>query len=884
MSPGGGQYPAESLGGAEHRRIRLLTLLPGRGELEAISCTLRTVNLGNTQSYEALSYEWGDGGSPQTILVNGTDFHVGDNLFEALRHLRLPDTERVLWIDAICINQSNLPERNSQVQLMADVYSQAHQVIAWIGLETEDSKTAFKFLQDAFISSPRNRQSIKDDPGWQGVDTLCQRPYWKRVWIVQEICLAQRLTVKCGLAQIPWKYLSVLRVARKHIWPQYHSQGERVFMRSTPARIDYQRESRRKKDGCGLWALLEAFQDSMCREVHDRVYGFIGLSSDCDGQSIPADYSKSVLQLYEDVMRFHRDKFRAQMGSEGPPQGPQLVRLSEFLHRLLGPSLEAESVSSLSRRIPESLMDISATRMLIIQQFLDADLAEKYRASELHDFLQGRIPYSHLGPWRDYVSPGVDEVHAIRGSRAVLLSRVEIARLPIQTKQVLTTKMPFLAHPPRQSYNPYVVDHRYVVGVAPEGTQLGDVVCTFLASRLALVFRPTSAISSPLMGGSSSEKPQGAGFALVGRAVVDLSSDEAGQPFQIVLKADKTVETVQTNGNPSEAQDAPWPATVSVDMPTLRLVTRAEANPSSQGFAKAMLNLLPQNDLPAVLGTAAPTDASPDDQNSEQRVQDGLEVQQLQRDPRLLKHALGPGTAGILNLGATGYLSAALQILYMLKPLRMDILNDPTVRDSGATGAALHDLFTHLRRSTLPVSPEALTMAFGWGGQEVQDFVDFFKEFATLFRSERLGKMAQNTYTDLFAGKSRLESTNWSGERMSRVEPFFSTNCNPRALWSRQFYADANGEAGIGLFAFGSNTLEDALHKHLAGFGDDKTDFLAMPPVLLFDLNNVVYNRTTATVERVRTKFTYPRVLDMTSAMNHDVDNSPSDLIYQLHG
>jgi hypothetical protein len=74
------------------------------------------------------------------IFVNDKEFKIGENLFQALRHLRQPSASRMLWIDAICINQSDISERNQQVQQMADVYTRAHRVIAWIGLETEDIK------------------------------------------------------------------------------------------------------------------------------------------------------------------------------------------------------------------------------------------------------------------------------------------------------------------------------------------------------------------------------------------------------------------------------------------------------------------------------------------------------------------------------------------------------------------------------------------------------------------------------------------------------------------------------------------------------------------------------------------------------------------------
>lgn len=229
--------------------------------------------------------------------------------------------------------------------------------------------------------------------------------------------------------------------------------------------------------------------------------------------------------------------------------------------------------------------------------------------------------------------------------------------------------MPFLAHPPRWPYNLSSVD-TYTVGVAPEGTQLGDVVCTFLASRLALVFRPRSPRSSNLLHGSSYEELQEAGFALVGRAAVELPSDEEGQPTQALLSPDNTVEMVQNKTSLSGMRNEPWPATVSIDMPTLRLVTRAETALSLQDLAKTMPNTLSQEDLPAVLHTTSCTEANMNDQNTQQYIPNELEAQNRPRDLQLKKHPLGQGTAGIMHFGTTGYFTAVLQTLYMLAPLR----------------------------------------------------------------------------------------------------------------------------------------------------------------------------------------------------------------------
>ncbi|KAK3385601.1 heterokaryon incompatibility protein-domain-containing protein [Podospora didyma] len=868
-------YPADRLGG-ERAAIRLLVLLPGDG-LATITCTLREVTFENMESYEALSYEWGDAGSPQTILVNDKDFDVGQNLYQALRHLRLPDAERILWIDAICVNQTDLQERNHQVQQMADVYSRAHQVVAWIGLETEDSKVAFEFLRESFEFSPRNRKSLMEDPRWQSLEKLCQRPYWGRVWIVQEICLAQRLIVKCGESHIPWRYISELRTARKHIWPQYLSKDERTFIQSVPACIDQQRETRRR-EGCVLWTLLELFRKSHCKEVHDKVYGFIGMSNDCGAQGISVDYSKSVSQVYEDVMRFYQTRFCTSDREDPGPDGAQLMKLSEFLIGLLRcPSLNNEIASqALLLETPLSpMLKISATQMVVITAFIGEVEIENMRhpASELVEFLRGTIPYSHLKRYRNHISPDVREVYAISGSPSTLLTaKSYLGEETTRDNHQIREKLVFVGRC-KSRFDPYIT------GVAPEGTQVGDIVCTFLESRVALVFRPTSVVNHPAAAVGESIFRRNFGLTLVGSTIADLNWQDEKPVSRARLNPDKTIEIFHPeNGTRITNTALLWPATLLIDISTLQLVTRGIASHSSHGFAKTMLNLLPRDDaqftfLPTELGEVA--SATSDSRTSEKLHQKkvlGLawksaqrsdeELKKLQHDHHLREHALGPGYAGIWNLGATGYVSSTLQILYMLKPIRTGILSDGNLRSNPlAFGGALRDLFLHLQRSSLPVSPSALTYAMGWNEDylhQTQDVVEFFRMFTVRVCLKNEGDALYDAYMNLLVG--RMESITHG--IVSRVEEFFDLEILTKTFTS----------------------LEDSLRGYQREENESGIKFRSIPPVFIISLKNKFYNTETGSMEMVHTQLTYPRVLNLTSVINDDVENSPSDLIYQLHG
>jgi hypothetical protein len=83
-----------------------------------------TVDLDSQPEYRALSYEWGSSTPTVTIQCNDSNFEVTTNLAAALHRLRKLDGPKIFWIDALCINQKDLEERNQQVAQMGRIYSQ----------------------------------------------------------------------------------------------------------------------------------------------------------------------------------------------------------------------------------------------------------------------------------------------------------------------------------------------------------------------------------------------------------------------------------------------------------------------------------------------------------------------------------------------------------------------------------------------------------------------------------------------------------------------------------------------------------------------------------------------------------------------------------------
>ena len=196
--------------------VRLLKITPSSGgdidnenKSDALLlCSLETRSLGDKDlHFDALSYVWGDATHLMPILVDNKLFLVTRNLFEALHSFRKNKVvSGFLWIDAICINQQDVNERNHQVTLMRQLYSQAKKVRIWVGPESEHTGVLFDRLEDCGGEQNRPRASIGNAMGLVDIESGClyglldllAREWWSRLWVVQEFALAQDPVIHCG--------------------------------------------------------------------------------------------------------------------------------------------------------------------------------------------------------------------------------------------------------------------------------------------------------------------------------------------------------------------------------------------------------------------------------------------------------------------------------------------------------------------------------------------------------------------------------------------------------------------------------------------------------------------------------------------------------------
>ncbi|KAF2007239.1 HET-domain-containing protein [Amniculicola lignicola CBS 123094] len=188
------------------QEVRVITLFPGRGS-EDIFCDIVHLNLLDKPHYEALSYTWanqkGDSSLSKEIFCQGRSIAVTENCHAALRNLRHPSKNMVLWVDAICIDQQHISERNHQVNLMSSIYSQASQVLVYIG----ESSPSIDRIMDNLKGPGRTRGRNSD---WE---EFLETRWFRRAWVLQEVALAKSVELIAGCKRIAWTPQIIRRVA-----------------------------------------------------------------------------------------------------------------------------------------------------------------------------------------------------------------------------------------------------------------------------------------------------------------------------------------------------------------------------------------------------------------------------------------------------------------------------------------------------------------------------------------------------------------------------------------------------------------------------------------------------------------------------------------------
>lgn len=318
------------------KEIRLVRLCDG--------FQVETYPLLSAPPYYAVSYFWGPPYPTRQIWIQGQSIEIREtvsDLFEALRDMYGPETH--FWIDLLCINQHNLHERNSQVTMMAEIYSGAKGVLSWLGLPTQQSRHAFQIVEEKLhcpANAPDRMWSNRDKsynfntaqktwPSTQQLETdfrlfsnfaevvawpafadLLRRSYWSRMWVVQEIIVAKESILLCGTDAMSLDDFT--NVGNE--WMRKGQQFERneTNFRLEPVRlssfqdvvntwfpikkISAEYRPQYKTNRILLMELVDSFASKQCYNVLDKVFALRSLSK--EAASVTVDYSKTVQEVF----------------------------------------------------------------------------------------------------------------------------------------------------------------------------------------------------------------------------------------------------------------------------------------------------------------------------------------------------------------------------------------------------------------------------------------------------------------------------------------------------------------------------------------------------------------------------------------------------------
>lgn len=300
-------------------------------------------DLPSTQ-YKALSYTWGHARSQddiQEIQIGNQSFFVRRNLSDFLSTAASRTEQGLLFIDAICINQLDHSERQSQVQEMTRIYRNADEVIAWLGVLAPDKVNNVRALSE----TSRADCSSWTTEQWTGFKYLSYQKFWSRIWIVQEVLLASSMTVWCGSFTFPLSLfggtsgtqpshgLGVSANGRPSTVADYTSrlstpaeiitthrlryvprplldplaQGTKIgtmheitinMKKATNRIVTYQSPVPDL-----LYHLIRKFRKLQCSDQRDKLYGFLGILNQRSRSKVIVDYEKDTSYAYYQALK-----------------------------------------------------------------------------------------------------------------------------------------------------------------------------------------------------------------------------------------------------------------------------------------------------------------------------------------------------------------------------------------------------------------------------------------------------------------------------------------------------------------------------------------------------------------------------------------------------
>jgi hypothetical protein len=282
--------------------------------------TFVTCSLAGVTSYAALSYTWGNvADTPYSIRLGHASLFIRENLWLALQAILKLRGELLIWIDAVCINQTDTEERNQQVELMGLIYRNAREVLAWLGQGDASTDRALQFVKDLcahhketdWVSSQIRHSDVANN--LIAIAQLLQRPYWGRMWVTQELTLGSHVTLICGnsvmnISQLAFfqECVNTLRI------PQGTLLLNHVFRDQPELRVDliwrgvrpiWELRKQLQADSLSIFSVLQYNLNKLATDPKDMVYGIRSLVSDLCMNHLGVNYHLSTAEVFASAVR-----------------------------------------------------------------------------------------------------------------------------------------------------------------------------------------------------------------------------------------------------------------------------------------------------------------------------------------------------------------------------------------------------------------------------------------------------------------------------------------------------------------------------------------------------------------------------------------------------
>jgi hypothetical protein len=317
--------------------IRLLLLHP-RMAISDVYCSLLELPIDSLPAYEAISYTWGNSTNTEDIWVNGKRLIVPASAYKILINRSSVLVPKLLWIDAICINQGDTAEKNSQVLLMRDVYRKAFTVsvclqpppasqgVLPVQHEISESFLATDMLHEiVFLPFKRHKNDLEiyleyaqhiRQPRWLAFQSLVRNPWFSRIWVAQEVVLASSTRVFYGGTHIPWRYLvDAMNLCQHH--PALGSLLDTTMdpmARLRPSRSHfnlssmYDFQAKFRNSTVSFSSSLYGFVLFKATDPRDHIFGLFGFYTGPMDHRITPNYNLSLPDVYKNAARYLLDQ------------------------------------------------------------------------------------------------------------------------------------------------------------------------------------------------------------------------------------------------------------------------------------------------------------------------------------------------------------------------------------------------------------------------------------------------------------------------------------------------------------------------------------------------------------------------------------------------